>query len=466
MKQHLSDSITVSPQLQKYTSSIFLAAVCFMYSFMMLLAEMKIVNRPAASLILIMGLYLVLRPSSIIHPATLVFVNYLIYFVMPYFLFTIYDIFKIEYILPWGLINDWSKLSTTAIVHFELTFVLFYTSLLYCTDVVIEKLSFASLDPESNTTYSVSIKGTFVLTFIMLVGVIMFIVLTGGPKAWLTNYDNTYLNSKAGLGVINILLIYLAHLLAFIAGWMKWRSKEKYPLVLWVLMITVLVLCIYFQGIKSRVPLVLFFFLMPKLTTIDIKLRKAFIIFLALIVFFMVSMYFRSNGFYSTPGMALEYLQSYFNTIFLHDLTLSNYTQGETTSMFMGLKKYTEIFVGKIPRENYDLSVALTQRFYPDDWYIGGATQQWPIETDFFLTFPTPFFWFIPIFTYSFIMAFLYKLTTSGVPVIMFIYAAEFLRIMSIFRSSLLTWDAFIQFIFYGLVLISCTTLIFRKNVP
>jgi len=431
---------------------------------MVLLAEMKIVNRPAASLILIMGLYLVLRPSSIIHPATLVFVNYLIYFVMPYFLFTIYDIFKIEYILPWGLINDWSKLSTTAIVHFELTFVLFYTSLLYCTDVLFAKFSLSSLEPGYKVTYTVNKMGTFVLTVLMLVGVIIFVQHSGGLNAWLTDYSHTYINSKEGIGLLNISLIYLTHLLAFIAGWIKWGSKEKYPLIMWVLIITVLVSCMYFQGIKSRVPLVMFFFFAPKLINVNIKLRKAFFIFLGLILFFMVSMYFRSNAFYATPAMALEYLQSYFNTIFLHDQALSNYAQGELTSLFMGLKKYTEVFVGKIPRENYDLSVALTQQFYPDDWYLGGATQQWPIETDFFLTFPTPFFWVLPIFLYSIMMSFLYKLATNGVPVIMFIYSAEFVRIMSIFRSSLLTWDVLIIAIFYVMVLVGCTALIFRKK--
>jgi len=186
-------------------------------------------------------------------------------------------------------------------------------------------------------------------------------------------------------------------------------------------------------------------------------------IFVLLIVMFSVGMYFRSQGFYDTPRMALEYFQSYFNTIFLHDIVLSNLPHGSMSSMLMGFWKYTEIFSGTIPRESYDLSVALTQIYFPRDWYAYGATQQWPIETDFYLTFVSPIFWFIPVFIYSTLWMILEKRASTGVPFFVFVFGAELVRIMSIFRSGLLTWNIWVLITFYLLIYIVCVKIFRRK---
>jgi len=444
-----------------YKPIFMLALTAFVFSFMVLVSELDYIRRPTASIVLFLGVFFSLRPKKYVHPCMLVLVNYLLYFVMPYSLYLIYDMFDIDYILPWGMLYDWGKVSATAVSHFELTFLFFYLGMFFSSEILLRK---AVSNTGAKREYDVRLSGVMILMVTMAIGIAAFLNRTGGLSAWISNYSSTYITAKEGIGFINYLLINTAHLLAFIAGWIIWRTRKKVSYLIWLPLIAILILCIFLQGIKSRIPLILFFFLMPKISTMKVNIRKAVIIFFSLILFFMVAMYFRSDGFYSTPRMAIEYLQSYFNMIFLHDMVLTNYFPGEWVSMFMGMNKYTEIFVGKLPRETYDLSVALTQIYYPDTWFKFGATQQWPIESDFYLTFPSPLFWALPICLYSLMISVLYKFATNGVPVIMFIYSAEFVRIMSIFRSSLLTWNVLIIAIFYVVVLVGCTALIFRKE--
>jgi hypothetical protein len=372
--------------------------------------------------------------------------------VMPYSLFLVYKIFNIEYILPWGLINDWTLLSSDALYHFEVTFLIFFLSAIYLFKNS-NKTNLPIAASNVDFLFEISKAGIWLLAGGMLIGCALFFQLTGGASAWLSNYSEAYLKNKEGVGFLNYSLIIFSHFLAFVAGWMKWRSHRNYSAWLWAAVLVALLACIFLQGIKSRIPLILFFFLLPKLMFARLALGKSVIWFLFLILLFLVGMYFRSDGFYGTPRLALEYLQSYFNTIFLHDLVLNSPPPTEiTSSMFRGIYKYQELLGDQVPREKYDLSVALTQRFFPSDWYVDGATQQWPIETDLFVTVNIPVLWVIPIFIYMFFVIGLRRKAAQGIPFFMFVYGAELVRIMSVFRSGLLTWDLPLLVAFYSLI--------------
>ena len=403
-KGRLSDTLVTQTRNVRvdYAKMVVIFVVLFFYSLTVLLSIFDLVDRALASLILIGATYLALRPDAFLHPANFIFANYLLYLVMPYSLFLIYKIFNIEYILPWGLINDWSLLSSEALYHFEVTFLIFFFSAIYLFENT-NKTNLSAAAGNADRSFEASKVGIWLITGGMLIGCALFFQLTGGANAWLSNYSEAYLKNKEGVGFLNFALIIFAHFLAFVAGWMKWRSHRNYSAWLWVAVLVALLACIFLQGIKSRIPLVLFFFLLPKLMFVRLALGKSIIWFLFLISLFLIGMYFRSDGFYGTPRLGLEYLQSYFNTIFLHDLVLNSPPPNEITrSMFRGIYKYQELLGGQVPREKYDLSVALTQRFFPSDWYIDGATQQWPIETDLFVTVGLPVLWVIPIFIYMF----------------------------------------------------------------
>lgn len=437
-----------------YTNIVSFLVVILFYLLTVLLSIFGLADRPLASLVLVGATYLAFRPAAFLHPANFVFVYYLLYLVMPYSLFLVYKIFDIEYILPWGLINDWSLLSFDALYHFEVVFLMFFMSSIYLyKNANRGRLSFDAAPSYATHTFEVSKKWVWFLTGCMLIGCALFLQLTGGAGAWVSNYSEAYLKNKEGVGFLNYTLIIFSHFLAFVAGWMKWRSERNYSAWLWAAVLIALLACIFLQGIKSRIPLVLFFFLLPRLMRARLVLGKSIIWFLFMVLLFLIGMYFRSDGFYGTPRLAIEYLQSYFNTVFLHDLLLNSPPPSEITgSMFRGVYKYQELLGEQVPREKYDLSVALTQHFFPSDWYIDGATQQWPIETDLFVTTDLSMLWLIPIFIYMFFMIGLSRRAVQAKPFFIFVYGAELVRIMSVFRSGLLTWDLPLLVTYYFLI--------------
>lgn len=439
------------------------SATLLVYTSFLIFAEFDLTDRAAASFVLILGIYLSFKPKVFLHPGNLVFANYLLYLLLPYSLFSIYRVFNIEYLLPWGLINDWSRLSNEALYHFELTFTLFFLSTTFLYSKIVKEQPF--LDKPGNiNTYEVSKLGVVLLFGFIFVGCVLFLSLTGGASAWMTNYTETYTKGKAGVGLLNFALIVFAHFLAFVAGWMKWRDRQSFPAWMWAGVIITLFACMFLQGIKSRIPLLLFFFLAPQLISAKLHLSKAIAYFFLLMLLFSVGMYFRSGGFYNTPQLALEYLQSYFNTIFLHDLLMNNPPPAESTgSMLRGLNKLQELFGDKLPREKYDLSVSLTQIYYPNDWYNDNATQQWPIESDFYTTFSQPIFWIIPILIYAVIIVTIGRRAVGGAPFFLFLYGAELVRIMTIFRSGFITYDIFLLIPFYFTIFAVCKLLFFRR---
>jgi hypothetical protein len=389
----------------------------------------------------IAGVYIVTRPKIYYHPANVIFANYLIYFILPYTLWLVYNILEIEYILPWGMINDWSILSDRSIGHFLWMFLIMYLGAIFLFDENKLISAFSKLEARKDSIYSLNLMPWNIFFFFNIVAVIVFIELSGGVASWLNNYSETYLLNRQGLGVLNLYILWTANFSAFALGFVRFVLRIKLPnSTIWLALVAILI-SIFAQGIKSRVPMLLFFYFATYLAVKNLKLSAGIFLFLALILMFMFGMYFRSDGFYSTPQLLLEYLQSYFNTIFLHDAALKDFNSGELGSILIGFNKYLEIYFGSMPRESYDLAVLLTQKYFPDQWYIGGGTQQWPIETDLYLSFPHEIFWIIPVVIYLFVFRAIFRLTHKYAGYIIFVYCAELIRMMSIFRSGFLTWD-------------------------
>lgn len=392
--------------------------------------------------------YIISKPRIFYHPANVVFANYLIYYIMPYSLWLIYAIFEIEYVLPWGMINDWSLLSYNSIMAYIWMFILMYLGSLLLFDEKRLQYSFVKFEA-IKTIKKINAKPWNIFFIINFIAVIIFIELSGGLGSWLNNYSETYLLNRQGLGFLNFYILWTANFSAFALGFARFAMKSKLPKSTIVLGFLAILISIFAQGIKSRIPMLLFFYFASYLAVKNFKLRTGFYLFLLLILMFMFGMYFRSNGFYNTPQLLVEYLQSYFNTIFLHDEVIKDFPPGEMSSIFMGFNKYLEIFYGSIPRENYDLSVMLTQKYFPDQWYIGGGTQQWPVETDLYLSFPNKSLWIIPTFIYLYIFSLIFRFAHKADGFILYVYFAELIRMMSIFRSTFLPWELGLNILSY-----------------
>lgn len=380
--------------------------------------------------------FLFLKGDRYLLPSNIVFANYFLYFIMPSVIYFFYDIFDVIYILPWGKINDWSTLSSESQFHFLYCFILVFLIFRFF------ELKFRTILPQK---FCVITKFYYVFLCFGYVLTLYFTIKSGG-LLWLTNYENTYLSGKKGLGFYNIFLIWYAHFLAFFLGICKYHFKLKMNILLYVFSIIIIIWLIYIQGVKSRIPLLLLFYFSPVLLNKKLKLFTGFIIALLMIILFSVGMYFRSEGFYSTPRLALEYLLSYFNTVFLHEIIINDYKSLPFYSLFNPLNKYLSLFGETDIRSNYDLSVMLTQIYYPEHWKQN-ATQQWPLETSLLLGLPYLIFWMIPITLWSFTI-FLWLFLLRYNTYFLFPFVFEMTRIFSVFRGGILSWEIFINYIF------------------
>ncbi|MHC8387654.1 hypothetical protein ACYZTM_06390 [Pseudomonas sp. MDT2-39-1] len=390
-----------------------------------------------------LAIFLIFRNKRALSPSNVVFASYFLYFVFPGLLFYFLEAISWEYVLPWGKINDWSALSDEAVLSYVYVFTLFFIS-----TRVLESL----IDRRPTVDFFQDIRvrplGIVVCAAMILVGGIYFFEVTGGTDAWFNDYSQTYLEKKKGYGILNFLLLMGANFLAFTLG-VYWRTENKISVLLVSFVIVVLVFCAYIQGIKSRMFYFMIFFSLPWLCAYKLTIAKGTLMFIGFVLLFSFAMYFRSNGFYNTPEMLLEYFLSYFNTIFLHDMILRDMPSDFFLTVQYPFNKWLT-FVG-VPSEGYlhDISRWLTSIYFPSQWFDESATQQWPIETELYLNYGYYIYWIIPIFLYSLYICMLYLMRFRGGPVFVFIYVSELLLFLSMFRGSMLQWIALFNLVFY-----------------
>ncbi|WP_133247576.1 hypothetical protein [Pseudomonas sp. SDI] len=404
-----------------------------------------------------LAVFLVFRNKEVLCPSNIVFGSYFLYFVFPCVLFYVLEWVDWVYVLPWGKTNDWSTLSDEAVLSYAYVFTLFYgfTRLF---EVLLVRSSAVSLFEQ----YRVNPLVLFVFSGMILLGGLYFFQVTGGAEAWFSNYSDTYLENKKGYGLLNFLLIMSSNFLAFVLGF-YWKTQRRISYTLLAFVLVALVFCAYIQGVKSRIFYFAIFFSIPWLTTLRLTLFKGAVLFVGFVLAFSFAMYFRSNGFYSTPEMLLEYFLSYFNTIFLHDMILRDMPPNFLLTMGYPLNKWLTFF--GVPSEDYmhDISRWLTSIYFPKQWFGGAATQQWPVETELYLNYGNYLFWVVPIFVYSLFICALYSLRYRLGPVFLFIFTCELLFFLSMFRGSMLQWIALFNVIFY-LMLWGGSRLLFVKE--
>lgn len=386
--------------------------------------------------LLCLGCYLAGKPKHLYNPANFVFIFFALYLLLPVLIFWIFEFFQIKYILPWGKLNDWTKLNFQSVIDFVSVFFIYF--LLFklvipdkvmgsMTSIKFEKIRFSKLK------ILVSVTLTFGLAF-------YYFQATGGASAWLTSYSKTYLENRAGLGFYNLVLLWCSNFFAFTVGIILFKIESKNFKIIIAILISLICFTAFLQGIKSRIPYYLFFALSPVLMFSQLSLLKSIAIFSGFLGLFSFGMYFRSDGFYNTFHAAIEYYMSYFNLVFLHDKIVQDLPSMSFFAVGMGAFKYLELLGQYVPRTSYDLSVKLTSIYFPSDWFNESATVQWPLSTELYLSFPSKIFWVISISIHCFWFRLLI-LWTKKDPFFLYVFLAELIRIMSTMRSSLLPWD-------------------------
>lgn len=401
------------------------------------------------AILFILFSFVLFRNKRVICPSNVVFGNYFLYLVFPATLFYVLEWLSWDYVLPWGKMNDWSKVSQEAILSYLYVFTLFFY-FVRLLEVLLDSVE------KVDVVYSYRARpyAIFVCALALLLGCFYFLQVTGGVEAWVGDYSETYLSKKKGYGVVNYLLIMWSNFLAFWLGFYC-RTTGRRSVVLFVFVVMVLAFCAYLQGVKSRIFLFGIFFSLPWLAVARLNLRQGAFLFFGFVLLFSGAMYVRSNGFYSTPEMLLEYFLTYFNTIFLHDTILRDMSPEYFMTMGYPVNKWLTFVGVPSPDHLHDISRWLTSIYFPSQWFDESATQQWPIETELYLNYGAYIFWFIPIFVYSVFICTLYALRFKGGPVFLFIFMSEVFLFLSMFRGSMLQWIALFNFGFYIFIMLA-----------
>ncbi|MDX5584709.1 MAG: hypothetical protein QNK20_07230 [Aureibaculum sp.] len=388
----------------------------------------------------IIFIYVIYKPKNIFHPNNIVFAFSFLYVVLPSSLQLLYEAFNLPYVLPWGQLYDWFSYELSTYYSVFFLYLLLYFSFYFLNQKDL---------PPRKVTYLVSVKLLLVLFVFTVVMLFFYMQLTGGFLAWHTSYKEAFLLGRDGLGLLNFILLFSVNLLVFLLG-LYFHSKKgwlKFSILLISLLL--IVFASLLQGLKSRVIILLVIFFFPYL--LQLRLR-VFVLLLFGALFFVIlyiGNYIRTDGFYDTPFVFVEYMMTYFNVYDLHNMVVIESEPGLFNTLHHVFVKPLAALGLISQNAEYDLSVMLTKEYFPLDWESMQATQQWPLITDLYYNYYGFVLGWLPLVVYTFILTILYKKTKSGNVALALIFVLEFFRLFTVQRGVLIPWQIPVYLFFY-----------------
>lgn len=387
---------------------------------------------------IILSYYMFFRPKFLLHPNTLIFAYYFLFFTLPTTISSLYSVFDIEKQLTESEFS-WIIFNTKTLYEIAVSYIILYSSF----HIFIGKENCINLN-----VFFVKkawVYFFYVTSFLLLV---YYIQITGGIYNWLLNYKESFLLGREGVGLINFFILFYINLTVFILG-IYFKKARNFKLSILIFSLALIIFSAYFQGLKSRVIILLFIFFFPYIINSEVKFRKSLPYAFGLFLILFIGNYIRSNGYYNSFSIFIEYTTHYLNAFQLHDLIVSssNPDIGKTITYFLNKPL---IFLGLINENTpYDLSIQLTQKYFPNDWETMRATQQWPLLTDLHYNFYGLLLGWIPLVLYAYIISILYNKTKNGNIYIGLIFVLEFFRIFSTLRGALIPWQIYIYLFSY-----------------
>lgn len=279
---------------------------------------------------------------------------------------------------------------------------------------------------------------------------------SGGIQPWIDAPGKTFLTREGG-GVYSILLIFGSMFFALTAGYLaKVRQRTSY----YIVALAFLVFFSPFLGGKMQNFLSLFFLAAPAIYAS--KAKGAILLWMSILfVFtFLVGIYFRNLS-WITPDQLLRYSLNYFNTFELLVISVQDFEPSWFSTVFLPFNKFLTPF-GIKDDVFYDMSAWLTSIYFPESWAIR-ATEQWPIETDFYMSFY--YLFGLPLLVVYVILlqyAFFNGLRTRSLGWV-FISTHMSFNLMSHFRGGLILWNDLYTVPFYLLAYILFRSLVIPK---
>ncbi|GAB3415036.1 hypothetical protein NX774_05800 [Massilia agilis] len=412
------------------------------------------------SLILAMT-YLCYRPNRVLHPNNMVFAFYGLYVILSSSLNLILELIDWEYVLPWGQLIFWDRLSKYTLFQAEFTFLVLYFAFHFFT---MERQA----KPGNDTPVlhmEVDQRILAILYGCTVALAFTFIEVTAGLSAWVEEYSSTYLTMREGHGLLNEITITFGNLTVFLLGVQTFNAKRKTPSVIAALLL--MVPLSFIGGVKSRFIFLLIMFLSPYFMRMRFNLKYLVIFTVSFFTLLYLGTLVRTEGFYATAPFFLEMMIGYFNAFQLHDGVVTTRDPALFTTLLQVFTKPLQI-LGFIhdPDANFDISVMLTKEFFPDQWYREHATQQWPLDTELYLNYYGFYLSWIPLIAYGYMVSTLYRAAVVRRNLrLMPIFIMEFIRIFSTMRGALIPWDTFFYVAQYIVIYLNCRLALKRVDL-
>jgi hypothetical protein len=402
--------------------------------------------------------YLLYRPHMLLHPNNMVFGFYGLYVILSSTLNLILHLIDWQYVLPWGQLIYWDRITKYTLFQAEFTFLVLFFGFRY----------FAADDGKRKgvtwTSATVSNAAVFFLYVLTMGLTFRFIQVTAGLTAWLTDYSATYLSMREGHGLLNLITIMFGNVTIFLLG-VKNRYAEKKR---WIILAALLLMIplSFIGGVKSRFIFLLIMFLSPYFMEMKLDLRRLALLAVSFFTLLYLGTLVRTQGFYASAPYFLEMMIGYFNSFQLHDSVVTSRDPGLLQTVFQVFTKPLQV-LGFItdPNAEFDISVMLTKEFFPDQWYESHGTQQWPLDTELYLNYYGFYLSWVPLLIYGWAIAWLYRSSVLRHNYyLMPIFITEFIRIFSTMRGTLLPAQIFMYVIQY-LIIYLCCRIAIRKVV-
>lgn len=385
--------------------------------------------------------YFCWRPARVFHPNNMLFGFYGLYVVLSSTLNLILSAIDWEYVLPWGQTVFWDTFSPYLLFQAELTFLaLFFGFHLFCHD---DQTSPPTIEP-------VKLDSTILLAAWVtnLVLVAWFIQSTAGLSAWLNDYSATYLEKREGHGALNFVLLTAGNAAVFLFGLNVHQARRKGMALVFAL--PVLFLQAYVNGFKGRFLFLLILFLSPWLLSMKLRARTLVGFVVAFFVLLYLATLVRTEGYYASAPFFLEMLIGYFNAFQLHDWIVTSRDPDLFQTVLQVFTKPMQV-LGLVDKEaDFDLSVMLTKEYFPEQWDLEHATQQWPLDTELYLNWYGPWLGWLPVLVYAAVIAKIYRRAVLHQHLALLpIFVLEFQRIFSVLRGTLIPWEIFVLVVQY-----------------
>lgn len=278
---------------------------------------------------------------------------------------------------------------------------------------------------------------------VMLTSCHFLVLSTGGLQRWLLNPGRAFLE-REGAGVYSILLAFSSSTAAATIGAGCARSGRRWP----VLAFAVIVLLISpLLGGKGRIFMTFVFLLLPWIFLARPSSRGAVAAgFLFLLSFTLVT-YLRNHS-WITPDQFFAYSLNYFNTFDLLVVSVTDFPPGWFETVLLPFNKFLVPFGTGDENFHYDMSAWLTWVYYPHIARLR-ATEQWPIETDLYLSFK--YVYGLPLLAlYFYVYGRVFELATRTRTLgAVFVSAFVTFSLAGHLRGGLLNWTDFYLIPFY-----------------